>query len=104
MRRTWLASPAVAPGVARPLSRREIHKRVRSIRTSDWRRKIMIFAFFAAKGLSVAEKLVSSISLNCHFTAGRQHPALHPQAVDVIVADSDQEPGRRQRITLRIAI
>jgi hypothetical protein len=44
------------------------------------------------KGRLVAEKLVNGISFTCHFTVGRRHPALHPQAVDVAVTESDHEP------------
>jgi hypothetical protein len=91
MRRSGLASPAVVPGSAPPLSPSEIHKHVWSIKASDWQRMIMIFAFSAVKARYLAGKLVSSISFNCQVTVGRRLSDLHPQAADIIVADSDQE-------------
>jgi hypothetical protein len=73
------------------LSLGEIHQRDSLHLDERLRRKIMIFTFFAAKACFIAEKLVSGISFHCHFTVGRRHPALHPQAGDVIVADSERK-------------
>jgi hypothetical protein len=80
-----------APGVALSLSSGEIHKQdslhlYERLAAKDHAPRIL-----RRKGHFVAEKLVSSISPNCHFTVGRRRRALHLQAVDVIVADGDQK-------------